>query len=124
MPSPTRTYKLPYCMNPKIDQLICIWDNIAANRNPTHQFKCIRDNLTTNRNHPLKMSLYLHGHAWTGMFSWAPTSTWTKSQGIFMFLHVCIYICFSADMSTERVKCFIYLYIYWDENKVMICDHG
>jgi hypothetical protein len=27
-------------------------------------------------------------------------------------------------MSTERIKWFIYLYIYWDENKVMICDHG
>jgi hypothetical protein len=47
-----------------------------------------------------------------------------KSQGIFVFLHVCIYILFSADMSTERVKWFIYLYIYWDENNVMISDHG
>jgi hypothetical protein len=47
-----------------------------------------------------------------------------KSQGIFLFLHVCIYILFSADMSTERVKWFIYLYIYWDENNVMISDHG
>jgi hypothetical protein len=57
------------------------------------------------------------------MFSWMPTSTWTKPRA-YMFLHVCIYICFSANMSTERVKWFIYLYIYWDENKVMICDHG
>jgi hypothetical protein len=124
MPSPTRTYKLPYCMNPKLDQLICIWDNIAANRNPTHQLKCIRDNMTTNRNSP---NQDVSPSAWSCM-DWnvlmGAYINLDKIKGIFMFLHVCVYICFSADMSTERIKWFIYLYIYWDENKVMICDHG
>jgi hypothetical protein len=43
-------------MNPKIDQLICIWDNIAANRNPTHQLKCIWDDMTTNNKQELTQS--------------------------------------------------------------------